>query len=63
MGFPGGSDSQESAYNAADQNSIPELGRSHEVKNGYPLHYSCQENSMDRRTWWATVNRVTKSRT
>ena len=27
-GFPGGSDSKESAYNAGDQGSIPELGRS-----------------------------------
>jgi len=36
MGFPGGSDSKESAYNAADQSSIPELGRSHEVKKWVP---------------------------
>ena len=26
-----------------------------------PLPYSCLENSMDRRVWWATVYRVTKS--
>jgi len=31
--------------------------------NGNPLEYSCLENSMDRRTWWATVHRVTKSQT
>ena len=27
LGFPGGSDSKESAYNAGDLGSIPELGR------------------------------------
>ena len=29
--------------------------------NGYPLQYSCLENSMDRGTWWAIVHGVTKS--
>ena len=27
---------------------------------GYPLQYSCLENSTDRETWWATVHGVTK---
>jgi len=31
--------------------------------NGNPLHYSCQENPMDRGAWWATVHRVAESRT
>ena len=31
--------------------------------NGKPLHYSCQENPMDREAWWVTVCRVAKSRT
>ena len=31
--------------------------------NGNPLQYSCLENLMDRGTWWATVHRVTESRT
>ena len=31
--------------------------------NGNPLQYSCLENPMDRGAWWATVHRVTKSRT
>ena len=31
--------------------------------NGNPLQYSCLENSMDRGTWRATVQGVTKSRT
>ena len=29
--------------------------------NGYPLQYSCLENSLDRGTWWATVHGVAKS--
>ena len=47
---PGGSDGKESAYNAGDVASISGSGR-----NGYPLQFSCLENSMDRRAWWATV--------
>ena len=31
--------------------------------NGNPLQYSCLENPMDGEAWWATVHRVTKSRT
>ena len=31
--------------------------------NGSPLQYSCLENPMDGRTWWAAVHGVTKSRT
>ena len=27
-----------------------------EMENGNPLQYSCLENSMDRRAWWAAVN-------
>ena len=30
-------------------------------RNGNPLQYSCLENSIDRRAWWATVHRVTKN--
>ena len=29
--------------------------------NGNPLWYSCLENSMDRRAWWATVRDVAES--
>ena len=47
-GFPGGSDGQESAYNAGDLGSTPRSGRSPGEGNGYPLQYSCLENSMDR---------------
>ena len=31
--------------------------------NVKPLLYSCLENYMDRRLWWATVHAVTKSKT
>ena len=49
----GGSDSKESACSAGDMGLISELGRSPEG-NGYPLQYSCLENSMDREAWWAS---------
>ena len=58
MGFPGGSDSKESACNAEDLTLIPVSERSPEEGNGYPLQYSCLENSMDRGAWWATVHGV-----
>ena len=60
-GFPGGSDGKEYAWNAGDSGLIPGLGRSPEEENGYPLQYSCLENSMDRGGWWATVHGITKS--
>ena len=44
-GFPGGSDGKESAWKG--WGSIPGLGRSPGEENGYPLQYSCLENSMD----------------
>ena len=31
--------------------------------NGTPLQYSCLENPMDGRAWWAAVPEVAKSRT
>ena len=50
MGFPRGSDGKESACSVGnrDLGSIPELGRSLREGNGYPVQYSCLENSMDR---------------
>ena len=39
------------------------LERSPGEGNGYPLQYSCWDNSMDRGVWWATVHRVAKSQT
>jgi len=51
------------ARDATDTGLISVLGRSLEVGNGNLLQYSCQENSMDRGAWWATVHRVAKSQT
>ena len=52
-GFPGDSDGKESACNAGSHGLIPRLGRSPGERNGYPLQYSCLENSMDRGVWWS----------
>ena len=62
MGFPGGSDGKESTCNAGDLGLIPGSGRSGDGY-GYPLSYSCLENSMDRGAWKATVYGVAKSQT
>ena len=61
--FPRGSDSKESACNVRDPVSIPRLERSPGEGNGYPLQYSCLENSIDRGTWWAAAHGVAESRT
>ena len=47
MGFPRGSNSEESACNSGDLGSIPRLGRFPGEINSYPLQYSGLENSMD----------------
>ena len=44
QGFSAGSDSKESACNAADLGSIPGWGRSPRKGNSNPLQYSCLEN-------------------
>ena len=54
-GFPLGSGDKESACNGKP-GSVPGLGRSPEEGNGYPLQYSCLENSMDRGAWRAIVH-------
>ena len=46
-----------------DEALNPGSGRSPGEGNGYPLLYTCLEDSMDRGGWWATVHRVTKSQT
>ena len=57
-GFPDSSVGKESACNAGDLGSIPGLGRSPGEGKGYPLQYSCLENSRD-----CIVHGVTKSQT
>ena len=62
-GFPGGSDSKESACSSGDPCLIPGSGRCPGEGNSYPLQCSCLENSMDRGAWWATVHGIAKSHT
>ena len=50
LGFPGGSNSKESACNAGDLSSIPGSGISPGEGNGYPLQYSCLENPYGQRS-------------
>ena len=59
-GFPGGTVVKNPPANAGDAGSIPGSGGSPGGGNGYPLQYSCLENSMDRGVWWATVHGVTE---
>ena len=51
------------AGDTRDVGSVPGSGRSPGEGNGNPLQYSCLEKPMDNGAWWATVHRVTKSRT
>ena len=57
----GGSDSKKSVCHVGDPGLILGLGRCPGKGNGYPLHYSGLENSMDRGAWWALVHGVPKS--
>ena len=64
MCFPGDAVVKNPPANAGDtrnMGSIPGLGRSPGVGNGYPLQYSCLRNPMDRGAWWVTVHGVTES--
>ena len=61
MGFPGGSDGEESVCKAGDPGLIPESGRSPGEGNGYPLQYSGLENPMDRGVWRAIDHGVAQS--
>ena len=63
MGFADGLDGKESACNAGDTSSIPQMGIYCGEGNGYPLQSPCLENSMDRGAWQATVCGVTKNQT
>ena len=48
---------------AVQETRVPSLGweDSSGKGNGYPLQYSCLENSMDRGAWQATVHGITES--
>ena len=63
MGFPGGSDSKESACNSVDLSLI--LGLEDPLEEGMATHSSilAWRTPMDRGAWWVTVQRVAKSQT
>ena len=44
-----------------DVGLVPGLGRFHGEGNGYPLQYSCLENSVNRGAWQVTVHWVAES--
>ena len=46
-----------------DVGSIPGSGRSPGEGHENLFLYSCLENPLNRRTWWATVHSITKSKT
>ena len=50
QGFPGGSDGKESTRIVGDLGLIPGMGRSARGGHGYPLRYSCLENSCGQRS-------------
>ena len=49
-----------SACNVGDLGLIPGSGRSPGEGDGYPLWYTCMENSMDREAWKATIHGVAR---
>ena len=49
------------AEDVRDAGSIPESGRSPGGGHGNPLQYSCLENPMDSRDFWAVVHSVTQN--
>ena len=56
-------DSPANAGDRGDEVLIPGSRRFPGGGHGNSLAYSCLENPMDRGAWWATVHKVTKSRT
>ena len=57
-GFPGDSAVKSLLANAGEPSWVPGWGRSAGERNGYPLQYSCLENSMDRGAWRAIPHGV-----
>ena len=45
------------------ETQIQSLGQEDPLEKEMATQYSCPENSMERRAWWATVNEVAKSQT
>ena len=60
QGFSGGSVIKNPPANTGDVGSIPGSGRSPGEGNGNPLQYSCLENPIDRRDWYAIIHWIAK---
>ena len=58
----GGLDGKESVCNVGGLGSILGLGRPPREGNGYPLQFSCLENSMDSGAWQARVQGLQRVR-
>ena len=63
LGFTGGSEGKESAYNMGGLGPIPMFGRSPEGRHGNPTPVFLPGKSHGPRNRWATVHGITKSRT
>ena len=48
---------------AMQETQVRSLDWEDPLEKGTVLQYSCLENSMERRAWWATVYGVTKNQT
>ena len=60
MSFPGVSVVKNLPANGGDPGSIPVSARSPGGGHDHPIQYSCLENYMDRRYWWAIVHGVAR---
>ena len=61
MGFPVVKNLPANAEGVRDVGLIPGLGRYSAERKGYPLQYSCLENSMKRGASRATVHEIAMS--
>ena len=52
LGFPGGLDGKESAWNTGDTGLIPRLGSSSGEENGNRLQYSCLDHGIEKNWTW-----------
>jgi len=62
LGYLGGSNGKESTCNVGDLGSISGLRRCPGGGHGNTLQYSCMENTLDRGSWWAMINGITRVR-
>ena len=62
-GSPGGSVAKNPPASAGEVGSVPGVGKIPWRRKRQPRQYSCLGNPTDRGAWWATVDRVAKSRT